>query len=134
MHDIARGIRDSMKTEWFDRFVEAVEADPRSLAEISRQAGLGQNYVQQLIKNRKDPGVAKLIAVLDVLGSASILYVVAGIRMSSDDEAFLQAALSLEDPIKEQARAFFETLKASGRTQALPHGVPEASSSTDQTT
>lgn len=113
-----------MSETWFDRFVEAVEADNRSYTQLSLDAGLGQNFVQQAIKNKKVPSVEKFMAVLDALGSASALYVLSGIKMDRDDEAFLRAALSLDDDLKQQARKFFETLQASARNSAQG-GAPQ---------
>lgn len=119
-----------MSGTWFDRFVEVVEADGRSLAEISRAANLGQNFVQQAIKNRKVPSVEKLIAVLGALGSASTLYVIADIKMDRDDEAFLHAALSLDDDLKAQARGFFEKLQAPRHNSGPLSEPPPASAAT----
>lgn len=121
-----------MSGTWFDRFVEVVEADPRSKAEISRAANLGQNFVQQAIKNRKVPSVEKLIAVLNVLGSVSTLYVIAGIKMDRDDQAFLHAAISLDADLKAQARGFFEKLQGSARNQEPASAPQEAGPATGQ--
>lgn len=75
----------SMDDKWFERFVELIEADGRGMKAISLAAKCGENYVQQMVKNGKRPTVDKFMAILDVLGSASAVYVLTGFKLSSAD-------------------------------------------------
>lgn len=74
-----------MDDKWFDRFLELIEADGRGMKAISLAAKCGENYVQQMVKNGKRPTVDKFMAILDVLGSASAVYVLTGFKLSQAD-------------------------------------------------
>ncbi len=74
-----------MDDKWFDRFVDLIETDGRGMKAISLAAKCGENYVQQMVKNGKRPTVDKFMAILDVLGSASAVYVLTGFKLSSAD-------------------------------------------------
>lgn len=84
---------------------------------ISQAAKLGDNYIQQLLKDEsKDPGIDRLSRVLRAMGTASTLYVIAGVEVGPEDEALLSAVMSLDPDLKQRAAAFFESLQAPGRT------------------
>lgn len=68
------GISDA----WFERFLRVLEADTRGMRQISIEAGCGINYVQQLVKDRKEPTLSRFVRVLEVLGAASTRYVIEG--------------------------------------------------------
>lgn len=74
-----------MDNKWFERFVELIEADGRGMKAISLAAKCGENYVQQMVKNGKRPTVDKFMAILEVLGSASAVYVLTGFKLSGAD-------------------------------------------------
>lgn len=79
---------------------------------ISKAAGgLGPNYVQQMLKDEKDPTFPRLAKVLKVLGPGATLYVTLGLRLTPDLAAFLQYALSLDSPDTEQVRAALSLLR-----------------------
>lgn len=83
-----------MKSGWFERLVEVIEADDREYKAISQAAGLGQNYVQQLVKDGKDPTIGKFLAIMDVLGERHIEYIMTGARRQvASPEAALRSAL-----------------------------------------
>lgn len=67
-----------MEDAWRTRLKEVIEADPRSLRAISRESGNGENYVQQLLKDNKDPSFPRLAKVLSTLGTKATLYVING--------------------------------------------------------
>lgn len=102
-----------MKTGALDRLITAIQADGRDFKALSLAAGLGQNYVQQLVKDRKEPTLERLAAVLTVLGRASALYVITGVEMTAEDEQLLQVATTLSDEQKRSAIHFFQTLQDS---------------------
>lgn len=70
---------------WFERFVQLIKNDSRSMDEISKQAHCGQNYVQQMIKYNKRPSVDNFLAILKVLGDASAIYVLTGFEINEQD-------------------------------------------------
>lgn len=96
---------------WYQRFVNAIEQDGRDLKAISLAARCGENYVQQMLRDGKRPSVDKFMSILGVLGSASAFYVLMGIEMTDEDEAFFRAALSLDPALKAEAYRFFRTLQ-----------------------
>lgn len=78
----------AMREGWLERFKAAVEADGRSLRAISDAAGLGPNYVREMI-NGKEPGVDKLVRLARTLG-VSASYLVTGLEMSAEHEEALE--------------------------------------------
>lgn len=118
-----------MSNEWISRLSEAIRRDPRSNREISQAAGLGVNYVQQFLKDGKEPGADKLARLLDVLGQRSALYVLAGVDASEADIEFLKISSSLPEDIRSEALSLFRALQARAAQQAPPsEGPPEATS------
>lgn len=99
-----------MKNGWFERLIEAIEADPRAPRAISLAARCGPNYVQQMMKDGKEPGADRLARLLEVLGGASALYVLSGVTASDADLEMLRILNRLPAKSKEQALRFFETL------------------------
>ncbi len=114
-----------MSDDWFDRFVEVVREDGRDLKAIARAAGVGENYVQQVLKEGKRPGTDRLLKVLNVLDSPATLYVVTGIRMTQEGEKMLQVALSLHPDDLALTQAFAERL-GSAQKQAAPGAAVQA--------
>jgi phage repressor protein C with HTH and peptisase S24 domain len=54
--------------DWFTRLKEEIAADGRSYKVISLAAGLGQNYVQQMVAKDQPPKIPTLEKLLAVLG------------------------------------------------------------------
>ncbi len=121
-HDARKSVTEcGMVNGWYERFVGAIKADGRDLKAISLAARCGENYVQQMIKDGKRPGVDKFMAILTVLGSASALYVLTGLEMTDEDEAFFRAASALDPKLKAEAYRFFQTIQESaGKTARSP--------------
>lgn len=105
-----------MDSGWYERFLRAIEEDDRDMKAISRAAGLGPNYVQQMVKDGKRPGVDRFMAILNTLGSASALYVLTGINMSEEDEEFFRVVGSLDPELKAEAHRFFRKLKETSKS------------------
>lgn len=80
-----------MEDEWRVRLNEVVRDDGRSLRALSLAAGFGENYVQQMLKDKKDPSFTKLAKVLAVLGPTATFYVTSGLR--PDPERQLRSML-----------------------------------------
>lgn len=79
---------------------------------ISKEAGHGVNFLQQLFKDGKEPGVEKFLSVLDVLGTASSIYVLTGRDFTKEDEAFIKVALDLDPGIRQTAADLLRALLA----------------------
>lgn len=71
--------------DWFTRLVELIKKDGRPMVEISKLAQCGPNFVQQMIANDKRPSVDNFLAILNVLGSASAIYVLTGFAITDSD-------------------------------------------------
>ena len=56
--------------EWHGRLSQALERSGMSKRGVSLKAGLGPNYVQQLLNGRNDATVGNLIALSRVLGTS----------------------------------------------------------------
>lgn len=79
-----------MENDWRSRLQEMIASDGRSLRAISKAAGYGENYLQQMIKDEKQPTFPRLAKVLSTLGPEATIYVTSGLRLASLD---LRAAL-----------------------------------------
>lgn len=122
-----------MSADWYSRFVEVIETDERSPRAISLLAGLGPNYIQQTIKDGKKPGIENLISVLSELGSGAVLYVIAGIRMTTEDEEVLRLVLSLDAGGKAAARGVLERMQSPEDSSVHRHADLEEVSAKDRT-
>lgn len=101
-----------MIESWFERLKEAINNDGRSLRAISMAAGLSPNYLTQALADGKEPGINKLMAILDSLGAASRSYVLIGQKTTPEDEEFLRLLLALSPEVRANALDFFRSLQA----------------------
>ena len=101
-----------MSETWFDRLAKAVERDPRSLREISAAADCGPNYLQQMLRDRKEPGVERFLRITKALGTASALYIMTGTDFTREDEEFFRLVLNLPPQLRADAAAFFRSLQS----------------------
>lgn len=101
-----------MDNGWFDRLVDAIIRDGRDMKAISLAAGLGQNYVQQMVKDRKKPKIDTLVRLLNELGRADTLWIITGQEFTDADRALLEVAASLEDEGKRKLIEAFAALAA----------------------
>ena len=110
-----------MENDWYDRLLRAIERDERSPRAISLAAGCGPNYLQQMMKDGKRPGVDRLLRILAALGSASSLYVLTGVEFTDEDEELFRAIANLDDDLKPEALSFFRKLQArEAKSDPLP--------------
>jgi hypothetical protein len=101
-----------MNKDWYSRFVEMIEKDGRDMKAISQAAGCGPNYVQQMVRNGKRPTVDRFLAILNVLGSASAMYVLTGHERTPEDDEFIRVVASLDPELRAEAYRFFRALRA----------------------
>lgn len=101
-----------MDNGWFDRLVDAIVRDGRDMKAISLAAGLGQNYVQQMVKDRKKPKIDTLVRLLNELGRADTLWIITGQEFTDEDRQLLEVAASLEDDGKRKLIEAFAALAA----------------------
>ena len=102
-----------MNDEWMNRLEAAVARDGRSKREISVAAGRGVNYLQQAMKDGKEMSASNLVSILDVLGSATALYVLTGLDLTREDEEFLRLVLGMDPKIRQAALNFLQDLSNS---------------------
>lgn len=102
-----------MDDRWFDRLLEAVSRDGRDMKAISRAAKLGENYVQQMVKDRKVPKIDSLVKLLQALGRADTLYIITGTEFTAEDRRLLEVASALDDDGKRALIAAFVALRDS---------------------
>lgn len=122
-----RASKLSMEKDWVTRLQKAISTDGRSARAISVAAGLGVNYVQQFLKDGKEPGSDRLARLLDVLGKQSALYVLTGIRASEDDLRFLAVASRIRPEVRGQALSVLEALQDRPEAEGpLPEHPPGA--------
>ncbi len=76
-----------MMPSWRERLLEAVEKDGRSDRAISLAANLGENFVNQLRYDDKDPKIKSVIALADEL-NVSLAQIFTGLDITPQDEEF----------------------------------------------
>lgn len=108
----------AMKDGWFTRLIEVIKADGRSLSQLSVAARCGRNYVQQMIKDEKEPGADKLARLLDQLGKENGLYVYTGLRVTESDLEMLEIVSSLSPGARQAGKKMFEEMRASSDGEA----------------
>lgn len=108
----------AMNDGWFGRLLTAVQRDGRDMKAISLDAGLGRNYVQQMVKYNKQPKVDSLVKLLAALGRSDALYIITGNEFSEVDEQLYRVAAGLDDSGKEALIAAFVALRSSERGRA----------------
>lgn len=102
-----------------------VKADGRSLRAISQAAGYGENYLQQMLKDKKQPSFPRLARVLSVLGSGPALYVTTGMRLTPEALRFLRLALSLDEDSHKTIRGALDALEDRTSAPKSHHDQPE---------
>ena len=105
-------LKERMKENWLERLREVIDADQRSLRQISMDAGLGPNYVQQMLHNGKAPTIDKLQAILDTLGTARTFYIITGVHVSQRDVEFLQLVLAAPEHLRGPIRQILAAVEA----------------------
>lgn len=87
--------------DWLTRIKAKIKADGRSYRSISKAAGLGDNFVSEMILEgkEKEPGVLKLLALCAELGT-SATYILTGVELGPDDEEMLGLLAGMAEPEK----------------------------------
>lgn len=123
-----------MSNDWRSRLREVIKRDGRSLRAISAATdGVGENYLQQMLKDEKDPGFSRLARVLAVLGPEATVYIISGTTL--DPEQHLRVALvaaGMKDDrdmatVLGVARRLIDRTGAGTQEQNLPHDQSQPS-------
>lgn len=85
-----------MESGWRGRFIKAIEADGRTPRAISKAAGLGPNYLTQMLSRGTSPSTPALVSLCGVLG-ISLTYIFTGAEMSREQEELLQLSSDLTE-------------------------------------
>jgi len=105
-----------MKDGWFERLSEVISDDPRSMRALSLEAGLGPNFISQMLKDKKDPGGERLFSILSKLDQSAIAFIFLGIRINSDDLEMLSLYSELSEQARQQFRGFLGALSDNAET------------------
>jgi transcriptional regulator with XRE-family HTH domain len=112
-----------MENEWRERLKEAINESGKSLRSLSQATGFGENYVQQLLKDEKDPAFPRLAKLLSLLGANATLYVMLGIK--PDTESQLRSALLAYGVDQSQLKLLLPLIsKFVPASEALPEQNP----------
>ena len=103
-----------MNSNWFPRLLDAIREDGRSMRKLSIDAGLGSNFVQQMVTNGKQPGAENLQRLLDALGYSKMIYILTGISFSEADAASVRCLLDLPPETRRKATELFRTIAQEG--------------------
>ena len=123
-----------MSNDWRERLKQAIKDDGRSLRAISAAADkVGENYLQQMLKDEKDPGFSRLSRVLAELGPAATVFVTSGVRLDEPAtiprERMLETLMRMEGVTERRAELAMLALAAEP-TPAPP--IPEQPGSDGQ--
>lgn len=99
-----------IKEGWRDRLDAAIKNSGRSDRSLSLEAGLGENYVQQMRTKGKMPGADALIKLCETLG-VSVTYIFSGAKMTPEEEEMLVLFSSLDDAQKKTFLDFLHSLQ-----------------------
>ena len=78
-----------MKDDWFERLLTSINEDGRPYKRISEDAGLGRNYVSQMVRERKRPNGDSILRIIKVLPGASTAEIFLGLEISDQNLEFL---------------------------------------------
>lgn len=100
-----------MTADWYDRLVEEIERSGIPKRKLSEGIG-GVNYIQQVVKDRKEMGIEKFIKLVEKLGASSALYVIFGFRMDPQTAEFFNLAAGIHDEkLRTAALKYLENLR-----------------------
>jgi len=85
-----------MDTAWRQRLIAAIEKDDRTPRAISLAAGLGPNYLNQMIERGTSPSIPALVSLCGAL-DLSLTYIFTGADMSPGLEELLRLSAELPD-------------------------------------
>jgi lambda repressor-like predicted transcriptional regulator len=105
-----------MKEGWFERLEAAIKADGRSLNQLSEAAGLGRNFVQQMLKVKKQPGTDNVAKLLNVLGPSASFHVILGYDVEETDLELLEVISTIPRSARPSIVEMFRNL-ASGAAE-----------------
>lgn len=89
-----------MDTGWRQRLIAAIENDERTPRAISLAAGLGPNYLNQMIERGTSPSIPALVSLCRAL-SLSLTYIFTGAEMTPEQEELLRLSAELPDQQKD---------------------------------
>lgn len=118
-----------MEKTWYSRLLEVIKTDKRSFKKLSADIGQGQNYIQQMIKDGKEPGADKLAKLLDILGKESALYVMTGVRANAQTIEYLNL---LADAPEDLRRSTLDLLSKLGREMQVQREGDQEQSPAEQ--
>ena len=102
------------QAEWFGRLVKVVEDSDMSYRDISLKSGLSTNYVQQMVKNKTNPTIPKLIAITQTL-NVSLIYILLGADGSAQKELLVSEISRLTPEDQEAIQEIIRRLVAKQR-------------------
>jgi len=116
---------------WRNRLIEAIKNDERSYRALSLEAGLGPNYVNQLLApNSRGPTAAALIKLLNAL-KVSPTYIITGAPLSPETEELLDLVGRMTPESREKLIAFLRSEQVPSRDTKPPPASVRATQTTN---
>lgn len=81
-----------------------MDEDGRDWKAISKAAGCGPNYVQQLFNEKNDPRMSNFLRVLAALGRPASLYVILGDEITAEQEELIRLVFQTPEETQETVR------------------------------
>jgi transcriptional regulator with XRE-family HTH domain len=100
-----------MENEWRQRLISAIEADPRTPRAISMAAGLGPNFLNQMMARGTSPSTSAVVALSQALG-ISLTYLFTGAEMTPEDEELLRLSGNLPEDRRQLLLAMARSWRA----------------------
>jgi transcriptional regulator with XRE-family HTH domain len=99
---------------WLERLRAAIKADGRSMRAVSQSAGLGANYLSEVLNKGKEPGVEKLAKVCEAL-NVSLTYIITGVQLDRESEEYLLTLSELPASERQSLIDLSRALRKNGR-------------------
>lgn len=118
---------ERMVNHWKTELRKAIDASGMSMRAISRAIGAGPNAVSEIFTTSKEPGVERVLAIIDAIG-ASRTAILAGYPMTPETEEIVRLLSRIGPAAQQSALRFLLDLQAqsNGRQTAPSEPRPDA--------
>lgn len=108
-----------MGNQWKAELQKAIAASGMSMRAISRAIGASPNAVSEIWTANKEPGVDKVLAIIDAIG-ASRTAILAGYPMTPETEQLIALLSRMSPEAQQSALQFLRVLQAQTDAPGTP--------------
>lgn len=108
-----------MVNRWKTELRKAIDASGMSMRAISKAIGAGPNAVSEIFTTDKEPGVDKVLAIIDAIG-ASRAAILVGMPISPETEQMVALLSRMSPAAQQSALQFLRDLQAQPGERETP--------------